>query len=264
MAKRFIDTAIFDDEWFLSLSVNGKLFWIYYITKCDHAGLLRLNKKLIEFQTGLDSLETVIKELGNSLQRVNEQLLFCPKYIKFQYPNFPNSAVMQQFGAINLLKKYGLWDEELNSYRTVAKELGKSNVYNSINTIKNIINIDSDEKKIDEHKLQKYVREKLPQVSKLKTQLSFDNCEDLIKEYPKALIFHILNEMENKADLLKKYKSVYLTCISWMKRKTKEEIEGFRSKSIEKEEKINYTTNASEHFHTKIAESNYGTDLRAI
>lgn len=123
MAKRFIDTEMFCDEWFSELSKDAKLFFIYFITTCDHAGVLKLNKKLCEFQTGLKNIDTVIKELGNSLVTVKEQLYFMPKFIKFQYPNFPNSAVKQQDSALKLLKQYGFWNEELNSYLTVSQEL---------------------------------------------------------------------------------------------------------------------------------------------
>lgn len=141
MAKRFVDSGLFDDQWFSELSKDGKIFWVYFITKCDHAGLLRLNVKLVQFQTGINSLATVIKELGNCLVTVRQDLLFCPKYLKFQYPDFPKSNVKQQEGAINLLKREGLWNEESNSYLTVAKELPNSYVndndnVDSINVIK--------------------------------------------------------------------------------------------------------------------------------
>ena len=88
MAKRFIDTEMFCDEWFSELSKDAKLFFIYFITTCDHAGVLKLNKKLCEFQTGLKNIDTVVKELGNSLVTVKENIFFMPKFIKFQYPNF--------------------------------------------------------------------------------------------------------------------------------------------------------------------------------
>ena len=130
MAKRFIDTEMFCDEWFSELSKDAKLFFIYFITTCDHAGVLKLNKKLCEFQTGLKNIDTVIKELGNSLVTVKEQLYFMPKFIKFQYPNFPNSAVKQQDSALKLLKQYGFWNEESNSYITVSKEL--DNYYDNV------------------------------------------------------------------------------------------------------------------------------------
>jgi hypothetical protein len=126
MSKRFIDTNIFDDSWFMNLSKDGKLLWIYFITKCNHAGILELNLRLISFQTGIENIETVCKELAKTYIRVNEQLIFIPKFIKYQYPEFPKSNVRQQFSAIQILKKYGLFDEEINSLVTVSKELVNS------------------------------------------------------------------------------------------------------------------------------------------
>lgn len=134
MSKRFIDTELFHDEWFCDLSKDGKLFFIYYITNCDHAGVLRLNRKLCKFQSGIDNIEqTLTKDFTNSLVTVKQDLYFMPKFIKFQYPEFPKSHVKQQDGAIKILKSLNLWDEELNSYITVAKEL--SNSYDNVNGI---------------------------------------------------------------------------------------------------------------------------------
>lgn len=135
MAKRFLDTNTFNDEWVCSLSKDAKLFFIYYVVMCDHAGILRLNKKLCEFQTGLKSIDTLIKELGNSLVTVRQGLYFMPKFIKFQYPNFPNSKVKQQDSAIKILNSLGLWDATTNSYLTVSQELTNSYDNDSVNGI---------------------------------------------------------------------------------------------------------------------------------
>jgi hypothetical protein len=139
MAKRFIDTGMFDDEWFAELSVDAKLFWIYYLTKCDHAGLLKYNKKLIEFQTGIKSIEKVVTQIGERLVMVNDLLLFCPKFIDFQYPGFPKSKVLQQESAVKLLVNVGLFDSETNTFKqldkskpTVDKVLPKTIVIDSV------------------------------------------------------------------------------------------------------------------------------------
>lgn len=111
MAKRFIDTGLFDDGWFMDLSKEGKILWMYFLTKCDHAGMLRLNEKLCKVQTDINSIDTVIKELGNRLVTVNEHLYFIPKFIVYQYPGFPNSKARAQQSAMEILKKYNLLDE---------------------------------------------------------------------------------------------------------------------------------------------------------
>lgn len=130
MAKRFIDTEIFEDPFFMDLSKDGKLFYIYCITRCNHAGIIELNEKLCQFQTGVKSLVTVRQELGNRLVSLNDGFYFLPKFIKFQYPNFPNSNVKQQQSAIEILKKFKLYD---NSKGTLREDLGKD--YDNVSDI---------------------------------------------------------------------------------------------------------------------------------
>lgn len=139
MGKRFIDTGIFDDDWFMDLTKDGKILWLYFITKCDHAGILRLNPKLCQLQTGIKELELIRDQLGDRIVLIGDQLYFIPKFIEYQYPGFPKSTVNQQSSAIKILEKYGLWDghkivtysksnsEQLTkSWLTVDQELANS------------------------------------------------------------------------------------------------------------------------------------------
>lgn len=123
MAKRFISTELFDDEWFAELDQESKIFWIYYLTKCDHAGLLKNNKRLIEFQCGIKSLDTVIKQLANRIIKVTETLFFCPKFLDFQYPGFPECEFRAAKSAKDILLKNGIDYHEL---KKVDKELANS------------------------------------------------------------------------------------------------------------------------------------------
>lgn len=132
MAKRFIDTGLFDDDWFMDLSKESKLLWIYFITKCDHAGIIKINEKLCKLQTDIKDLNQVIKQLGNRLVTVSEHLYFIPKFIEFQYPGFPNSKVRQQASAVDILLKYNLIDKE---NLTLNKELSNTYVNDSVNDI---------------------------------------------------------------------------------------------------------------------------------
>lgn len=123
MAKRFIDTGLFDDEWFSELGQQSKLFWIYYITKCDHAGFMKYNEKLIKFQTGISNVETVLKDFTNRIVRVGEQLLFSPKFIHYQYPNFPDCNFNSAKSAKEIMIKNNI---DPNSYLTVGELLPNS------------------------------------------------------------------------------------------------------------------------------------------
>jgi hypothetical protein len=103
MARKFIDSGLFIDEWFSELSKDGKLFWIYYLTACDNAGFLKVNRKLINFHLDVKDCEALIKELGNRLIRVKEHLLFCPKYVAYQYPKGLSANVKPQKSVLDAL-----------------------------------------------------------------------------------------------------------------------------------------------------------------
>ena len=139
MAKRFINTNLFDDPWFMDLSLSGKIFWVYCITKCNHAGILELNPKLAQFQTGIKNIRTVIEELGNRIERVREQYYFIRKFIFYQYPNFPQSTVRQQASAIKILTDFELFDP---STQTLIKELRNHSEPIPVNVVEDVaINI---------------------------------------------------------------------------------------------------------------------------
>jgi hypothetical protein len=92
----------------MELSKDGKILWVYLITKCDHAGIIKLNEKLCKTQTGLNDVKRGLTELDSRLYRLTEFNLFIPGYLFFQYTGFPNSKVLQQRGAISILEKLGL------------------------------------------------------------------------------------------------------------------------------------------------------------
>ena len=99
MAKRFTETTKWNEDWYLDLSIQHKLFWIYICDNCDYAGVYKPNKKLFQFCVGYD-----IKEI-DFLQKINigkkriEVLKngrwYLKGFIEFQYGKKlnPNSNV---------------------------------------------------------------------------------------------------------------------------------------------------------------------------
>ncbi len=111
MAKRYIDTGLFDDEWFMNLSKDCKIMYLYLITKCSHAGLIRINERLCKVQTGITDIKGALEGLKSRFVEAEEGLLFMPKFLYFQYPKFPQSKVYQQKAALDELTKYGLFKD---------------------------------------------------------------------------------------------------------------------------------------------------------
>lgn len=109
MAKRFTDSEKWSDPWFSDLSASDKLLFLYLLDSCDHAGMWKINMKLASFQLGFKySLETVVEQLGNRIKVVNDDYLFIPKFINFQYPNGLNPNWSSTKSVISKLHKYNL------------------------------------------------------------------------------------------------------------------------------------------------------------
>lgn len=65
--------------------------------------------------------------------------------------------------------------------------------------------------------LQDYVKEELPDVSKMKRQLTDEDCHKLFEFADSKEILEVLMNMENTVGIERKYKSVYLTVRNWIK-----------------------------------------------
>jgi len=201
MSKRFIDTNLFSDEWFMDLSKDGKLLWLYLITNCDHAGLISINAKLCRFQTGIKSLETTYKELGNRLVTISKGFIFIPKFITFQYPNFPYSKVRAQVSAINRLKEFNLFDEDTE---TLTK--GLTNSYGNVHGNDN--GLGNEQKGISKAKFKppteneviEYFKEKGYKISAAKKAFEF---------------YNVANWIDSKGNKVKNWKQKMISI--WMK-----------------------------------------------
>lgn len=97
-------------------------------------------------------------------------------------------------------------------FENALKTFGNGNEDGNGNINKD--NIEKGEEKI--HQMQIAIKE-LKNVSSLPIQIKFEECEKLLSKYSNHLIWDTLLAMENKADLKKKYKSVYLTLNNWLK-----------------------------------------------
>lgn len=90
-----------------------------------------------------------------------------------------------------------------------------------------VIDIDNDIEKKEVHTPSKFdvfndwLKKNYPNVASMKTQMTEQNLKSLIDLYGKEVLNDHLMQMENKIDLTKKYKSVYLTLLTWIKRNTK-------------------------------------------
>lgn len=75
------------------------------------------------------------------------------------------------------------------------------------------------------HPLNNHIKQNYPTVWKLQN-MTDEECDFIRTTYPKDLIIEKLESMENKKDLIKKYKSCYLTLNNWLKKGMKDKPKG--------------------------------------
>jgi hypothetical protein len=127
MAKRFTDSEKWDDPWFAELPLKYKLFWIYLLDECDHAGVWKVNFRKAQFMIGEPFEQSeVLRYISDRVLKIDESYWLILKFVNFQYGslNASNTAV----SARRILEKHGLTDFiEQNEVR-VTEGLGKGSL----------------------------------------------------------------------------------------------------------------------------------------
>ena len=89
MPKRFHDSELWKEDWYIDLSIEYKLFYQYMIDTCDHAGIWKPNIKQFEFILGSKLvLSEFLKAINSDKPRIvkidNGRYFIC-RFIPFQY-----------------------------------------------------------------------------------------------------------------------------------------------------------------------------------
>jgi hypothetical protein len=122
MTKRFTDTDKWNDAWFAELPADKyKWFWLYYLDKCDVAGIFKERLDIFSMLTGHKITHDEIMDIfKDRIYFVRSGVYFCPKFIKFQNINFYDSGLTapqnnSHKGIHNSLKQHGVLDK-LNDF----------------------------------------------------------------------------------------------------------------------------------------------------
>jgi hypothetical protein len=107
MANRFTATEKWVDPWFCSLNKEDKLFWIYLVDNCDHAGMWQVNWPLVQFH--IKDYVFNEKVFDGRIVQLKKDKWFIPKFIDFQYKTGLNPENRAHLSVINLLKKEGAY-----------------------------------------------------------------------------------------------------------------------------------------------------------
>jgi hypothetical protein len=118
MAKRFTSTEIWEEDWFLDMPNEYKLFWFYLLSSCDHAGLFKINLKsfcaLNSVQIDSEKAFNYFNKGKDRIRKINGSLWLIEDFFYFQYgQNFnPNNRVHE-----SIKKAYDKYGVKLGSIR---------------------------------------------------------------------------------------------------------------------------------------------------
>lgn len=117
MAKRFTDTDIWDQDWFIDLPNKYKLLWNYIKDKCDNVGIWRPNTSVLQKIVG----EPInLKEFLQFVNIEKERLKMLPSgrwwlkdFFIFQYGDKFSPTSQVHKGALKILVQNGIHLNEI-------------------------------------------------------------------------------------------------------------------------------------------------------
>lgn len=143
MAKRFTDNEKWKDTWFIDLPTKYKLFWIYILDECNHAGIWKVNFKVASFFIGEHLEDSEVKRiLKDRIIVLNDNYWYVKKFIKYQYKleiqelNPKNKLHLSVLKLLNEYKEFKPLASPLLGVKDKEKDIDKDiNSYNEINNL---------------------------------------------------------------------------------------------------------------------------------
>jgi len=142
MAKRYIDTKIWDKTWFRKLEVEEKSIWLYLITRCDHAGIIDFDPDSFNFHLMVSYKEEqyskLFKQLGDKVVMYEGNTkIWVKTFIEYQYGGLDNlnPNVRPQKAVIDRLINQGLLNKDTMVF-TVVESFALNDVSKGEETLK--------------------------------------------------------------------------------------------------------------------------------
>ena len=133
MAKRQVENTIFEETWFMNLSMEYKILVLYFFITSDHAGLGNLNFVIINSILGYTyDKDDVLVTLEEHLREYKPGKYQLIKYMDFHYTEDNKSKIYQS--ALKKLRNEGLYKTE----NEIEFEKFKTNGLVSDNMLKRI------------------------------------------------------------------------------------------------------------------------------
>ena len=115
MAKRFIDTEIWDKDKFCKSSDKQKLLTLFMTSKCDQIGVFKMSSMLVTAYIGSPVTEEDILSIPVDIEKIGEGKYWLSKFCKFQYGELKETCKPHK-KYIEMLKSEGLIERVSKGY----------------------------------------------------------------------------------------------------------------------------------------------------
>ena len=123
MAKRFTDSDKWKKRWFRKLNNNEKVFWMYLLDQCDHAGIWEVDFELASYFCGKFFPHQIMNTFSKQfIEFDNGKRWFIKDFIEFQYGRL-NEKNRAHLSAIQRLKKFNLLKYLDGAYKPLISPL---------------------------------------------------------------------------------------------------------------------------------------------
>lgn len=112
MAKRFASTEIWEEDWFLDMPNEYKLFWFYLLSSCDHAGVFKINLKSFCALNKVDISAEIAFNFFNAgkqrIRQINGSIWLIEDFFCFQYGQNFNQNNRMHDSVKKIFDKHGV------------------------------------------------------------------------------------------------------------------------------------------------------------
>lgn len=117
--KRFTDTGIWDQDWFIDLPNKYKLFWFYVKDQCDNAGFWRPNKSILESvilkeKIKIEDFLSLVNSEKERIKIMSGGRWFIKDFFVFQYGDKFSPSSQVHKGILKTLCQNGVHISEVN------------------------------------------------------------------------------------------------------------------------------------------------------
>jgi hypothetical protein len=116
MAKRTVDTGMWEKPWFRSMPVVQKAAWMYVLLKCDFVGVWDADTEMADFVIGSKvDWEALRNECNDNIEVLENGKWWVVDYCSFNYGNIDelSKSSLQRAVHSRLVNK-GLWEKYLD------------------------------------------------------------------------------------------------------------------------------------------------------